>query len=533
MSTSSKTIERKYLAISLVASAFLLSFQLLFPLSFDNEIFQSMASELYRFHRLPYLGTWDQNFPGTIYLHWLSIVLFGDSAIGFRVFDLIFHLGMSWLLFMLLRRWLSARSTALAVIVYNAHYISNFWLAGLKDPFAVGFLLLGTCLLFVLRDGTSRPSKSHLLAFGAGMSIAMMTAIRPTYLLFLFPALGFLWTIPQRRPILLLSFLGGALILMVALVMPYALTPGGLEQAYLSTFRYNLDLYGQARIPSMFLHALRLMKFFLIPGLAGIALALVPRLRVLASIRRVWDGITRPIAAERVLIVGYAVAGLISLLVMGKYYPYHFEPVMLVLLPFASLAFESLIAGLRRPAVQVAALLVILGFYAVRVFPLYLVQPVIADALNGIPHPLEAAQDMLQTDSGYPRSTDAAVARYVDETSPPGERFESATLNGALRWRTARMSASRFTTFYPLTASSPNGEHPAFQQRWRQEYIDSLLSARPYYIVISDEPMEIFGWIHKTPMETIHEIPGFDRLVLPRYQFDTAMGGYTILRRRH
>src|SRR5438477_10582183 len=133
--------DRKYLFAALVGSLALLLCELLFPLSIDNEIFQSMAMDLFRYHQLPYVGTWAHDLPGTVYVHWFSILLFGGSAVGFRAFDVLMHLAMSWMLFVLLRNWLMARTTLIAVLFFNLHYISNFWLAGQRDEFAVCALL--------------------------------------------------------------------------------------------------------------------------------------------------------------------------------------------------------------------------------------------------------------------------------------------------------------------------------------------------------------------------------------------------------
>ncbi|HEY3874429.1 MAG TPA: hypothetical protein VGM92_03055, partial [Candidatus Kapabacteria bacterium] len=91
----------------MAVSLLLLSTHLALPLSGDNEIYQSMASDLFRFHALPYLGSWDQNFPGIVYMHWVSIVLFGNSAFGFQCLDLLVHVAMSVLLYRILRRWLN------------------------------------------------------------------------------------------------------------------------------------------------------------------------------------------------------------------------------------------------------------------------------------------------------------------------------------------------------------------------------------------------------------------------------------------
>src|SRR5688500_2502312 len=82
-------------------AAILLLPLLLFPLSPYNDIYQSMAFAMDQGKGLPYLGSWDQNFPGVVFYHWISIKLFGASDIGFRVIDLLNRVAISLLLFTL------------------------------------------------------------------------------------------------------------------------------------------------------------------------------------------------------------------------------------------------------------------------------------------------------------------------------------------------------------------------------------------------------------------------------------------------
>ncbi|MDP4242584.1 MAG: glycosyltransferase family 39 protein [Bacteroidota bacterium] len=527
-------IHRKYLAATLIGSLILLSCQLLFPLSIDNEIFQSMAMDLFRFHRLPILGSWAHDFPGTVYVHWLAIVLFGDTALGFRVFDLLVHLGMSWMLFVVLRRWLPPRSAFLSVIFYNLHYISNFWFAGQRDAFAVCFLLLGTLLLMRVDRAEEAPiSPITLVAgFGAGFCIAMMMTLRLTYAIFIPIGIVYLWRQPELRAKRVTSYLAGVMALVIALVMPYLFYPGGLEQAYLTTIRYNLELYGVVRIPRMLLLQFRLQKLFFGSAFIGLLFAFLPSLRGRGKVKAFWERFVAPASRDRLLIAGYALCGIISIWVMGKFWPYHFEPILIIIVPFGAIALETLVVAIPSRILQWAAVLLLIGYSVLRIFPDYIIQPYLSNVMHGVPHPLESLQDTLQADSGYPRSADFGVAAYIDRMSPPGARFETVTITPGVRWHTGRMSASRFTTLYPLIVSTPSGGHPPFQQAWRREYIDSLRSARPTFIVISAQSVEIFNWIRETPLQMVHEIPGFDSEIMPHYAYDTTIGGYRLFRRR-
>ncbi len=524
--------DRRYLFTTLGASLFLLSFELMRPLNGDNEIYQSMARELIRYHSLPYIGSWDQNFPGIVYLHWLSIIFFGNSAIGFRSFDVCFHLIMSWLFFRLLRRWLTPQLSLVAVLFYNFHYISGgLGIAGERDAFAAGFLIASTVFWYVILDKQSSSRRLKLTyAFAAGISIAIVIALRPTYGLFLFVGLAFLFRIHDRW-LLIVSFIAGCSLVFLAILIPYLLIPGGIEQLYFSTISYNFDIWAQLRLPLYWLFfRIRQQKLFFVLGLMGLAFTSIPLVqRYLPRIKIVLNHVSPPSKIDLFLIGSYGFIGIASVLMMGKYWPYHFEVVILALAPFGAIGLQSAVQSLPRRSYKVAGIILLSGYSLFRVFPLYLV---IAFFSSIAQHQTSTLGDSYSCEPGFPASVDAYVARYLDRSIPPGGRFECASRMAGVRWRVHRQSASRFTTFYPLIMTDPHGHHPDFQKAWRREYIDSLLSARPYYLVCSTVPVDTSILDIPSPAVCIHTIPGFDSEILPHYQFDTVMGTYVIWKRR-
>lgn len=514
---------RKYLLATLVSSSFLLAFGLVEPLSGDNELYQSMASDLIRFHSWPYLGTWDQNFPGIVYIHWFSIILLGNSTLSFRVFDLIVHIAMSGMLFIVLRRWLSPRTACLAILFYNLFYISEtLGTAGQRDGYANVLFLLATLLLFNTRystEGSRRWSVGKVM--GAGLCAAGMMALRPTYvaviplvLLYLRIASGeWKWS---------LAFLSGVALLSLLLTMPYLSAPGGLDQAYQSVVLYNLEIYGkyQRHLPWIY-HQLNLRKLFLISGSLGVLIAATPSIRKHRVVRAVLDQVSSPTAGEKLLIGGYGLLGVASLIAMGKYWPYQFEPVILVLAPFGVVFFEIFGRLIPWGSARWMALTVLLLYCLLRELPIGMFY---SFAANRVEHSNVGATDSLL-------NMYASVASYVNHNTLPNDRYECASRQAGIRWRSERMSASRFTTFYALTTFAPNGTHPEFQQVWRREYIDSLRSARPRLLVISHEAVDSTDLFPESPAQSIHEIPGFDSEILSHYRPDTTIGGYTILKR--
>ena len=87
-------------------SLFVLPAIIFYPFHADIDIQQVMAWNLYRFHGLPYLQSWDSNFPGAILFHACSIALFGNSELGLRTMDVLIQIASIVLLYKIGRFWL-------------------------------------------------------------------------------------------------------------------------------------------------------------------------------------------------------------------------------------------------------------------------------------------------------------------------------------------------------------------------------------------------------------------------------------------
>ena len=238
-----------YLLLALLSSAALLVTHLFLPLNVDNDIFQSMGLEIVRHGALPYIGSWAHTLPGMAHcVHAFSIVLFGNSAFGFRVTDVLFHLATVWILFLLLRQWISPMAAALAGFLWTLYYASEgFWLAGQPDGFAVFFIVLATYLYLGHPESTNRSLR--LITTGVAMGVAIL--IRPTYGLFLI-ALGIVeFLVPSGRKNYLkhlIAILLGTAIPFLVTLTPYHFIRGGLYQLYEATIGFNLDVYSRTRV---------------------------------------------------------------------------------------------------------------------------------------------------------------------------------------------------------------------------------------------------------------------------------------------
>ncbi len=166
-------------ALWLVVWTASLSRSLFDPIGFDQAAWQYATERVMAGQRM-YVDVWDQNAPGVIGVHWLSTVLVGRSPLALRVFDAIWQLATMGLLVSLAARdgrrssvgWLAAALYALAY--YGTGYVHT----AQRDGFAVLPMLL---MLHAAVDAVRAGGKGRSLGMGlvAGVMGFAVFAIKP------------------------------------------------------------------------------------------------------------------------------------------------------------------------------------------------------------------------------------------------------------------------------------------------------------------------------------------------------------------
>ncbi len=496
------------LAIAVAGSAVILLVTLLLPLGFDNDVYESMAWTLYAYHGLPYLASWDMNFPGIVFIHWMSIVLFGASDFGFRMFDYLLHIAMSGAYYLLLRRWISTREAVLAVLIYAQYYASGGWgLAGQRDTYASFLLMVSTILLFSLYK---RSRWGCALALGVLAGCA--TIIRPTYFIFALAFVLLIWELPNRVRLISNSLLG-FLLPFVVWLFPYMLQHGGLEQIYYSIIRFNLDLYSSVHVPfDLFTRGRALIYLFALIGLAF-------------SRSGKSDG-----KSDLKMLLLCTGCALLSPIIMGKYFTYHFEPFMLIAIAFAAIGLDRITGLFQVPVLKYGAIVIALGLFVYLYYPRHLLRYSFEDRKRE--RPLQATYDRVLSDSLFGLEAQREVINYIDRSSSRNDPVEYVSLFPSLRWRMARPEATGFTTIVPLCATDAGAKSlPIYVNTWRREFIDSLVSVRPRFIITS-RSQEWWPFVGMNADAALHSIPGFDSLLSARYVPDTVIKGFNLYRIR-
>jgi hypothetical protein len=484
-----------------------LSTVLLYPLNDDNAHYQSMALELLRFGKWPYIGTWDQNFPGVILFHIIPISLFGPSDFGFRLFDLILQIIFVLILYRLWRRWLTEHEAWFAVMIYAFCYVRSApFIAGQRDQFAA-MILLAVAVPF-LRDQIPSLTTVFLLGLAAGIAVL----IRPTFE-------AYILLIAALTP--LRTHKGAAVLFVAAGLVPlavsfgiYALWPTALHQYWLATVRFNLDTYAQIARPfSSFFKGLVSPKLLSIPAFVGIYL-LVWKKRVLSVDRNS-------------LYLYYSAIALTILLVLmqRKYYLYHYAIYLILLTPLAGIGIKRILRPI--PARLQMPLFVFMFFLCSLPY-----EALLRDRSLASRSPVLWVQRSYG-DVYWHDIAERSIISYIRNRTADTDRIEVCSFDPRLRVHLGRQPVGKYASLHAMgylqDRSDPNSL-TTYQQEWMREYVDTLAAVRPKYIVVLRTTVAEYL---TDPFATVlSRSPAFMSLLTSSYRLDTTIGGDDIYARK-
>lgn len=493
-----------YALLAVLAAGMLLPL-LLVPLNSDNDTYQAMALAMDRGRGLPYLGSWDQNFPGVVFYHWLSIKLFGLSDVAFRIVDLLNQLSITLITFAIARRYVSLKVAWVVVPLSIVFYLGyGFWMLGQRDAFATTWLLLA---LYLLLD--ERRITWHLLI--AGAAIALATFIRPT--LIVFAALVF---VGQRDLRLLLRdvlMLGTGLVgTLVIAVLPWVLTPHGMREFVTATILFNREVYGpNSREPLLdFFHVFTVFTPFYVLGLIALCITLYA-----AQLRRL--GIT---------VVLYFACGAIGILAMAKFHVYHYAIYLPILGLLIAIGIDRFIPEKWKLTLSVLFVIVTASYYYPRQAPLQFVK----GGMSG-----SAYERIANNIASYPelgREQESDVIHYLQSKKLQPSDVEFFLLWPGLQWRSGFVSDSRFTTTFALSMEGSNGQ-TEYQREWLYEVTQMLQSTRPRYVVSAIGPSHVFMFSRFSSDSLLHCAQRLRDVIRENYELDTAIAGFRVYRSRN
>jgi hypothetical protein len=490
-----------------IATLLILSTIFLIPLNSDSDIYQAMAVDLWKYGKLPYVGSWDHNFPGIVYLHWIPLVLFGNSDLSFRLLDLASNCIAAYFLYALSRKLVDSDVALLAPIMYSIYYVSGGWWAiGQRDVFA-GCFLLGAAWIYT-RSLDALTRNSLLI----GLLVGCAAFIRPTYALIL--PLVALRPFSVRRSLLLALGFASPFILFIAF---FSLSGGATSEVILAVITYNTQAYGGLAEPWTEFIA-RSPFQILIACLA--CLGLIIALRRRTSLRVNWT------------IISGVLTGLVSVVMMRKFFVYHFHVLFTFLIVLAVAGVGLLLERTSKPSIRLAIIFSSTALLLVAFYPRHLIG-IAARAGGSIGERLMHTQAAFSMDSSFGRTVDLQLADYLGAE----KNVELVSVTPAVQWMNELDRPSRFTMVHCLTTIGQSGRLTSFQERWRDEYLSALEKRKPKIIALADGPRFLMKYIRGTPKDLALEIRGrnghlgFAQLLGEQYVLDTTIGGYYIYTR--
>jgi len=477
-------LTRCSLLLVFTVGAALLSPLLTYPFGRDQGVFAAAADILAR-GGVPYRDIWDVKPPGIFYLYSASFSLFGRSVAAPRMLDLIWTLATAISIWSIGRRLLSPIAGAAGALFFLLRYVAgnSFWNTTQPDGFASLPLVLAVAALI-----GAEQRRSNRLALISGALVALAILLKSTLGVFLaLPLLALLAADRERpRPRLLrfVSYLLGCL-LVLAFVAALIWRAGAFKDMIEVLFVWNAE-YSRLRVPiPLASNPLYQTARFLIGGRHWLMFPV----GILALVGAA-DLAVRPASGRmRWLLPTWALVIMASVWVQGKYYTYHWLP---VLPPHALLAGHGLVATGRllhracpRPAARalsalgLAAVLALLGAAYWKSLRLP-----ISTLLGQTPRSALLARWDRYGDVSL--SADRDVAAYLRSHTEPADTVFVWGFEPLIYFLADRAPASRFLYTVPLvTTWSPAG--------WRAEFVRDLEEKRPPFIVVAHN--DVLPWM--------------------------------------
>jgi len=560
--------DRSSTIVIVVVGLLLLGITLVTPFYPDTCVWQAITLDFVHYGRILYIDSLGSNFPGIMLMHWLAIVLFGGSDMGVRVFDTIAQIVCALVLYRLLRRWMAERAATIAVILYLAYYVSSG--SGMyfqRDVYVM--MALVVCMYLLLNKRFERRSR-YLQLVVCGLIAGYTVLTRPTSLLFVVMIGAFILASKWKRGF---HYQGNpqfgvaqasmrAIVFLISAMLPcglfiayYATIPHGLQALYDNTIRFNLDIYANYHLPYFLFWWEIGVKAFFFPFFfigvfairsksgsplkgAGVRETRVPFKRGMP--RTIGPRGGHPPALARALTPqeawlywGLLAASMFIVLFQHKFFRYHFAPTFMLLCPIAAMGIDY-VAHLFRPRLARGVCIVVSIYLCT--FLTYK-QPFVPAFLMAVLHGhngLNAAYDVHYNDAQWGGVRERQVLAYLSNESRTTDRIEVCSLDPALRSHLWRMPAGPHALPAAIAFGKDFGRapHPIFtdyQLRWRAEYIDTLRTVKPLFIVLGRNTMFLF--LRDPYISYLHDLPGFDSLLQSAYRYDTTFGAYQLFRK--
>jgi len=473
-------LEPLFLA-GMLSGGFVICLTLWFGIGSDASVYSYCSWVWRHYGQPPYVGCMVGDYPGIFIIHRLALI-FGESALGFRIFDVLVQLGCLGMIFWLARR-VSGLSLAgfLAGLFYATYYYSlEFMMVGERESF-IFFLMLSGVLA-----GVAFSRRIWVRAVLAGLCCGFVFLVKPTFGL-CWPVFGAWFLVEGLRSSRkklraeLLVF-GASCLLPAMLVIIYYWSMGHLRELYEVCIQFVLLTYTRfplrvgtpdhifkvnavSIIPYLFKQILR--DYLL--ALAGAAmLFLRPSFyRGLRERRLLW------------VIASLALVSLVSAYLQRGVWPYHRAPFWGFMLIFAGWGWAEVLGRVKGPRPVLGRRMVVWGVGLVLVLLMVLRVPGYLRwfAVHNSFRDLKSAY--LQQ---YPVVVEAA--EYLKQAlRPEDEVYYLGNITMLPFLMQHKLSAPFPFTVY-LYQRLDDGSFSPLQERWKRDYVEGFFRLKPRVFIL-------------------------------------------------
>lgn len=510
---------RSFTVLTLAVCSLILAPTLAYRMAVDHGVFAYIGAQILK-GRLPYIHTWESDYPGLMFMQAAEIFFFGKSIYMFRLFDCIFQLGNAYLIYRIAfrvgaKQGAALLSAALYCLIYAGY---GPWNTAQREGFGLFFILLG---IWLFLTAERRRMLVTALAIGLGFGIAML--IKPTLLAlaaFYFPMLG---ALKRRRAWeQLATAIVGCMIPITALLAYYWMR-GGLWDLYEACVLYQpiytARLRGDASLWMYWLSKLR--------GLGGNAVGLT----VVSAPFLIWGEARR----ERFMLYSAYVGSVFAVFVQGTFAGYHYLPglgIGSILMGTMFSQVTQLVLGervlqIRRWSIKLSecAVLAIL-----LIAPVFYVKPNYVHSLVTL-HFLERPKpNEYRNASVFDFTEDFEVAEYLRAHTTPAEPVQVWGYESLVYYLADREAASRFQMTHPLVMRVPGRDITPMQQRWREEFMNDMEVRQPKYVAVVRDDNWWWAPEEKTSEQLLEDFPEWKALIRNRYTLEHTVGRFLIYR---
>jgi hypothetical protein len=494
-----------FLLIGCLLGILLIVPRLLFPLQMDQYFHHYLGWRLAE-GQLPYLGSYDQNFPGGAILHALCILIFGSSSLGFAVFDLILQSIGIYFIARTAQKLGGQHAAIFAPVIYALTYIGlGVWNTGQRDGFIVPFLAFSAWQL--VQDHVTN-KRSILL----GLACGYMILLRPVLIIFALFAAIYVWSRDRKVSSLLRVLVFGAL--PALLVICFYSVIGEFTTLYDSIVRFNLEVYGKFR-HGVTMRGSGTMTPVFVWGLIGLVL----------SYRANWQK-WKPLTP---ILVATVIAPF-STWIQGQGDAHHMTPSYAMVGIWASVGIVGLVdviklrsVGMRGIAVAVIVLLMVIQAH----------DRLPWSSINAFAEGRSLRSIYAGSKSGDVHlAEEITVADYLRPRMQPDDYLYIWSMRIWPYQLIGHPSPTRFQS-HEHVLMQPKGQPLTEQQlQWRAEMMRDFVAKPPRYILWTTTDHLWLLPNAESSKDLVKRFPEFEQFVKQSYTLDTVIGAFEIYKIR-